>query len=258
MTTRFGRYIGVDYSGAGAAGSRLGGLQMYEASPGKPPARLRPPQPQGRRVVNWNRRELAEALVDRLQSPDPAIVGIDHAFSFPLTYFRRNELKNWDHFLRDFETFWPTGEGGTTVDSLRRGNPRAGTPMEYRLTEKWSSTAKSVFLFDVQGSVAKSSHAGIPWLKFLRERLGTSAHFWPFDGFDPPPDVHVIAETYPSLFSRRYGRGRRTPDQHDAYSVARWLAESDARGIMARYFEPPLTLPERADAAREGWILGIS
>ena len=28
--------------------------------------------------------------------------------------------------------------------------------------------AKSVFHFDVQGSVAKSTHAGLPWIKALR------------------------------------------------------------------------------------------
>ena len=43
--------------------------------------------------------------------------------------------------------------------------------------------AKSVFHFDVQGSVAKSTRAGIPWLRFIRQRLGARIHFWPFDGW---------------------------------------------------------------------------
>jgi hypothetical protein len=30
----------------------------------------------------------------------------------------------------------------------------------------------AVFHFDVQGSVAKSTHARIPWLRFIRQRLG--------------------------------------------------------------------------------------
>jgi len=41
-------------------------------------------------------------------------------------------------------------------------------------------------------------------------------------------------------------------------SVARWLSESAARGILDRYFDPPLTVHERAVAAREGWILGVA
>jgi hypothetical protein len=43
-----------------------------------------------------------------------------------------------------------------------------------------------------------------------------------------------------------------------AYSVARWLPESAARGVLERYFDPPLTVNERALAAREGWILGVT
>jgi hypothetical protein len=38
----------------------------------------------------------------------------------------------------------------------------------------------------VQGAVAKSTHAGIPWLRFIRQRLGARVHFWPFDGWDIP------------------------------------------------------------------------
>jgi hypothetical protein len=42
-----------------------------------------------------------------------------------------------------------------------------------RLTEERAGSAKSVFHFDVQGSVAKSTHAGIPWLfvSFRTQRL---------------------------------------------------------------------------------------
>ena len=46
-----------------------------------------------------------------------------------------------------------------------------------RLTEERAGGAKSVFHFDVQGSVAKSTHAGIPWLRFIRQRLGAARAF---------------------------------------------------------------------------------
>ena len=39
------------------------------------------------------------------------------------------------------------------------------------------SRAKSVFHFDVQVSVAKSTHAGLPWLRYLRQQLGGRVHF---------------------------------------------------------------------------------
>jgi len=83
-------------------------------------------------------------------------------------------------------------------------------------------------------------------------------HFWPFDGWQPPDGKAVIAEVYPSIFRHRYDREGRTADEHDAYSVARWLSESAARGILDHYFAPPLTVHERAIAAREGWILGVT
>ena len=50
-----------------------------------------------------------------------------------------------------------------------------------RLTEERAGAAKSVFHFDVQGSVAKSTHSGIPWLRFIRQRLGERVYFWPIE-----------------------------------------------------------------------------
>ncbi len=47
--------------------------------------------------------------------------------------------------------------------------------------------AKSVFHFDVPGSVAESTQAALPWLRLIRRlRLGARVHFWPFDGWDFP------------------------------------------------------------------------
>lgn len=60
------------------------------------------------------------------------------------------------------------------------------------------------------------------------------------------------------LFGDRLPKEKRTPDEHDAYAVARWLSESAARGVLDRYFTPPLTLEERRIAEIEGWILGIA
>lgn len=82
-------------------------------------------------------------------------------------------------------------------------------------------------------------------------------HFWPFDGFDVAKGKSVVAEVYPSLFRRRYAREDRTTDEHDAFTVAAWLADMDRRGNLAYYFKPPLNLPESRQARLEGWILGV-
>jgi hypothetical protein len=109
----------------------------------------------------------------------------------------------------------------------------------------------------VQGSVAKSTHAGIPWLRYIRQRLGERVHFWPFDGWHISTGRSAVVEVYPALWSRRFAREDRDGDQHDAYSVAAWLRRSDLDGSLTAFLEPALTPPERAVAQVEGWILGV-
>jgi hypothetical protein len=184
------------------------------------------------------------------------LAGIDHGFSFPLSYFERYGLNSWPEFLEDLVGYFPADQPGVALKDIDR-SLRTGDNRDLRLCERWTSSAKSVFLFDVQGSVAKSSHAGIPWLKRLRDEAGHRIHFWPFDGWQPAPDKSVIAEVYPSIFRKRYPAEGRSGDEQDAYAVARWLAEADRRGALARYFEPPLSEDERKTAALEGWILGV-
>lgn len=262
----FDLFIGIDYSGAQSPCSRLPGLQVYAMRPGTgEPEAWAPPGRVGR---NWTRGELARLLRDQALAGVRALAGIDHAFSFPASYLDRYGLGTWEAFLEDFLAVWPAHLDEATVEDLRRGRGptrparpaaqvRGGQPTELRLTDRWSVSAKSVFQFDVQGSVAKSSHAGIPWLKWLRDQVGARLHVWPFDGWRPAPGTMVLAEVYPSMLRRRYPREGRTVDQHDAWSVARWMADMDARGALMDYFEVPLTAAERALARREGWILGL-
>jgi hypothetical protein len=56
----------------------------------------------------WTRRGLAEWLRDELDQEIPTLVGIDHAFSFPLAYSEEYRLSsNWQDFL-DFQHHWLT------------------------------------------------------------------------------------------------------------------------------------------------------
>ncbi|MBS0265606.1 MAG: hypothetical protein JSS02_26975 [Planctomycetes bacterium] len=263
----FELHIGIDYSGALTATSRLPGLQVYAATAGHP-ERVSTPAAASTKIKNWTRQEIAHWLIAQARSGPRFIAGIDHGFSFPLSYFQRYRLASWPEFLADFIQHWPTHGPHSSVDSIRRRDDRPpdrkGESTELRLAEKWTSSAKSVFWFDVQGSVAKSTHAGLPWLWSIRQEVGERVHFWPFDGWQVPDHKSVIAEVYPSIFRHRYPHedptsphGKRTADEHDAYATARWLAEMDARGFLERYFNPPLTDAERRVADLEGWILGI-
>ena len=87
----FARYIGIDYSGAQTATSSLSGLRVYVAGITGEPKEMNPP-PSPRKY--WTRRGLAEWLVAELRSDVPTIVGIDHAFSFPLRYFETHGLEH--------------------------------------------------------------------------------------------------------------------------------------------------------------------
>jgi len=83
---RFSRYIGIDYSGAQTPDSRLKTLQVYEADRDGEPSKVPPPQ---KGVKNWSRREIARYCLEALTSDAVVIIGIDHGFSFPLSYMQR-------------------------------------------------------------------------------------------------------------------------------------------------------------------------
>ena len=110
-----------------------------------------------------------------------------------------------------------------------------------------------MFQFDVQGQVATSTHADLPWLLWLRSipDVKSHVHFRPFAGFDVPEGK------YPSLYRRRYAREGWTLGEHDAFAVSAWLADMDRHGNLDYYFKPPLGLPEFRQARLEGWILEV-
>jgi hypothetical protein len=62
-------------------------------------------------------------------------------------------------------------------------------------------------------------------------------HFWPFDGWSVPPNRSVVAEVYPALWNRTLPSGAgRTPDQQDAFAIAKWLQSADCDGSLEKYF----------------------
>lgn len=260
VAPRFDRYVGIDYSGAATPTSSLTGLRVFMADGATPPSEVEPRSTPKKR---WTRRALADWLVARLSGSERLLVGIDHAFSFPLRYFDEYGLPyDWSAFLDDFQRHWPTDEEHVYVDFVREGvcgsgAARSGDSRWRRLAEMCVRGPKSVFHFDVPGSVAKSTHAGLPWLRHLRRAVGDRVCFWPFDGWDVPAGRSAIVEVYPSLWSREFPCAGRTADQHDAWAVATCLRRADRDGSLGRLLEPSLTAGERRTAAVEGWILGV-
>ena len=257
----FNRYIGIDYSGAETADSSCKGLRVFMAEGSGEPKQVQPP-PSPRRY--WTRRGLAQWLCDELGGETPTIVGIDHAFSFPLAYFEKYRLSsNWEDFLVDFQHHWPTDDRSTYVSFVREGHAgqglkRMGERSWLRVTEKWTPTAKSVFGFGVNGEVATSTHAGLPWLLYLRKHCKRPIHFWPFDGWEIPEGKSVVAEVYPALWMRRFPRDDRDGDEQAAYAATAWLQRADLNGSLGSFLKPVLTPDEREVARIEGWILGVA
>ena len=258
----FGRTIGIDYSGADTPITRTSKLQVYSADGNDQPQQVPPEEPRLRR---WHRRGIAEWLVNQLANADtPTLVGIDHAFSFPINYFQEYDLvgQGWAHLLCDFREYWPTDGDNARVSEIHKGTgqARSGNATWRQVTYLLSGTAKSPFLFGVPGAVAHSTHAGLPWLRYIRRQLGDRVHFWLFDGdgWDPPPSKSVISEVYPALWNRRFRREQGiSEDEHDAYSITAWLAHADRSGWLPEYFNPNLSQAEEAQAREEGWILGV-
>jgi hypothetical protein len=257
----FERYIGIDYSGAQTPDSSLKGLRVFMADAVAHPLEV-PPPPSPRKY--WTRRGIAEWLLVRLREPQPTLVGIDHGFSFPLPYFSQHQLPlDWTTFLEDFHEHWPTDEANVYVDSVRDGScgngaAPSGNSRWRRLTETRAGAAKSVFHFDVQGAVAKSTHAGLPWLLYLRRQSAGRLHFWPFDGWSVPPGRSAVVEVYPALWSRGFATEGRDGHQHDAYSIAAWMQQADRRGDLADLLNPRLDVADMKKAGIEGWILGVA
>lgn len=254
----FERHIGIDYSGAETPSRGLPGLRVFQSIAGGMPAEARPVD--GKK--NWSRRGLAHWLAEELASAPPTIVGIDHAFSFPLAYFVAHGLRrDWPAFLDDFQAHWPTDDE-IYVDFVReglcgRGGLRQGNPRWRRLTDTICG-AKSPFHFDVPGSVAKSTHSGLPWLRFLRNKLAHRVHFWPFDGWLPTPGRSVVLEIYPALWNRGVPTAGRDSHQQDAWCSALWLAAQDTAGHLAEYMNPPKEAETAVLGRFEGWILGTA
>ena len=255
----FLRAIGVDYSGAQTPKSSLSGLRVFCAEGAGEPCEILPP-PSPRKY--FTRIEVAQWLLERLREDVPTVVGVDHSFSFPTEYFKAYQLAgDWPSFLDDFCWHWPTDEENTYVDFIRDGHyglgaARAGNSRWRKLAERRCG-AKSSFQFDIPGSAAKSTHAGLPWLRYLRQRLVGRVHFWPFDGWTPPPGRSVIAEVYPRLCA--FGAAPRVSPRISATPTT---LRPGFRGRIARAgspigSRPTLTTEERARADIEGWILGV-
>lgn len=253
---RFDAYVGIDYSGAGSPADALPGIAVAEAR-ARAVRRVAGPFDDGR----WSRRAVAEWLLARLERGDRVVVGMDFAFSLPVAALGRRRVASWDAMLRLFRDEWRTHE--RAVSEARREVAPWGSREERRLCDEEAVTAKSPFFFGGPGNVGYATHAGLPWLAWLRERAPEDVAFWPYDAHWPEARA-LVAEAYPALYRPRYlvdGRyrpARPTRDAEDAHATARWLRDEDRADCLDGWLRAPRDPQARALAAVEGWILGVA
>ena len=164
-------------------------------------------------------------------------------------------------FLEDFHRHWPTDALHTYVDfildgSRGEGAARMGNPRWMRLTDERCRAARSVFQFEGQGKVAAATHAGLPWILFLKRQLGERLHVWPIDCWDVPAGKSALVEVRPAMWRHLVPRAVLNAGQKYAFVTAEWLKRADDSGELGGLLQPALSPPERLGCGVEGWILG--
>ena len=157
----FDMYAGIDYSGAGTSLKQNEGLQVYVQVGHSPCIKSVNPYIKSSGAIDWTRSHIADWILEHVKLSQRFIIGIDHAFSYPRKCVD-DDISNWDEFLQFFVKKFPTHIGSHTVQQYKAEIMRFGDDRSYRLTDKWSSSAKSIFKFGVPGQVGPSTHAGIP------------------------------------------------------------------------------------------------
>ncbi|NIJ26575.1 cobalamin biosynthesis protein CbiG [Brevundimonas terrae] len=146
---------------------------------------------------------------------------------------------------------------------------------EFRLTEeaglKKKLPAKSVWQMHGAGAIGGLTLVGVPMLRRLMDKLGTSAAIWPFGtGWrelgeeDLAPLSTLVVEVLPAMFKATRLENADGVKEYKTQSEVRTAAEAfavmDDEGQLQKAFAPPAkTSAKTIDKVEneEGWILGI-
>ncbi|PLL14340.1 molybdopterin-guanine dinucleotide biosynthesis protein B [Tabrizicola sp. TH137] len=119
---------------------------------------------------------------------------------------------------------------------------------ERRAVERQVPRAQPVWKLYTTGSVGSQALMGLPMIHRLSRRPGVAV--WPFD--PPARAPAVLAEVYPSLLAPLVAQQPGIKDAAQVTLLARALHRLSQEGAL----DPLLALPDIADIAEEGWILG--
>ena len=182
--------IAVDWSGAKDGTSQKKKIWMAEAVNGE----------LLRLENDRTRDEVVDVLIEKVQSREEVVIGLDFAFSFPEWFLGKRRVKSarklWTLAASNGESWlsgncWPFW--GRPGPFRQRPQDLSGD-MEFRQTEAAlrgrGYKPKSVFQVNGGGAVGTGSIRGLPILAQLQD---AGAVIWPFD----PPTAHMVIEIYP-------------------------------------------------------------
>lgn len=282
----FGRFIAIDWSGA--RGKRYSGIAVAECAVGDAAPRL-VEGPGGwwsrTAVFDWLRAEL---------SKEPALVGIDCAFSLPFAVAARGfpggkatVFDLWDAVEEVCAAEPDFGGGAFASHPLHgvgfwHGGPQPDWYEDPHRATEWACRAdglghpQSPYKLIGSRQVGKGALAGMRVLRALRSALPGRLAVWPFDA--PAPGRSVMVEIYPRLFLKHTGFGQRkirdgaemdealrrlgshplertgAVSDHDSDALVSAVGLRWLAGIPLAWAPPGLD-----DTARrqEGWIFGV-
>ncbi|WP_051341040.1 hypothetical protein [Azospirillum halopraeferens] len=285
MSLSFSRFIAIDWSGA--KGPRYAGVAVAECTPGDGAPHPVPPPAGGRW---WSRTAVHDWLLT-VAAEEPALVGIDCAFSLPFAvagrYGAADAFALWDlvervtaghpDFLGGPFAEHPAYAGDFWLAGTRPagyGDPHRGT--EHRCRADGLGSPQSPFKLIGSKQVGRGALAGMRLLRSLRARGGGGVAVWPFE--TPRPGATVLVEIYPRLFLRHAGFGQRkiraaadvdaalarlgsapagltdAVSDHDADALVSAAGLRFLAGHPAVWSPPALDEEARR---REGWIFGV-
>ena len=212
------------------------------------------------------------------------LIGFDFAFGYPYDSYDGFGCKDWEKLWKLINTeindsdknennrfiaggilnkkfknkrpFWghPPPENNR-FDGLSYRKPKGygdTLPSEFRIIEKMTRGASSVWQLFGAGCVGSQTLMGIHYLQKLREC--TDCAIWPFE--DINNNKHVIAEIYPSIWhpENHYP----IKDANQVYTVAKNIANFDKHGTLKNLLQAPHRHSRHDDITKkEGWMLGV-
>lgn len=194
----------------------------------------------------WTLEGITDWLVRLVDSEISFIAGINHRLSFPSPFCEDRNLLTWLDVL---------------AASLTDNSPCrsfSGFPDNRRQTERWGTSLTSMFNLRTESLYADARLFNLSWLKSLRDRTHEKLHIWPFDGWSPNPGQSVLVECYAPCNGIAFPDYYKREGEQNAYIMAKWLARVDLHRVMKDFLCPKLPDQVRQDAAREGWILGVT